>query len=266
MADPAMTRLFARAGPIYLAAIYFFIIGPVLFVVVTSFNTATSFPSPFEGVTLKWYRAIFAHPEFIDATSTSALIAAVSATLGTTAAFLAGYAMRRSDKRENVVLSTLLATPILVPQIVISLAMLQFAGLFDLSSGFFSLIAVHTVYALPFSFRLVMSGLARFDFSLEEASLSLGASRIATWREITLPLLRPSLVAGFTFCFILSFVNLPISLFLTDARTQTLPLIMFAYIESRIDPMLTAVATLVLVAACFATIALERFLKIRLVE
>jgi putative spermidine/putrescine transport system permease protein len=261
-----MTRLVTRVASIYLAAIYAFIIGPVLFIAATSLNTPSSFPAPFEGVTLKWYRAILAHPEFFDAAWTSALIAAVSAALGTTAAFLAGYAMQRRRKKESVVLSTLLATPMLVPQIVISLAMLQFAAFLGLGSGLISLTAVHAVYALPFAFRLVMSGLARFDFNLEDASLSLGAGRLATWREITLPLLRPSLVAGFTFCFILSFVNLPISLFLTDAKTQTLPLIMFAYIEARIDPMLAAIATLVVVAACAATIVLERLLKIRLME
>jgi putative spermidine/putrescine transport system permease protein len=261
-----MRRLVAGAGWVYLAAVYVFIIGPVLFISATSINTATSFPAPFEGTTIKWYRAILAHPEFIDAAWTSALIAAVSAVIGTAVAFLAAYAMRRDRKQESVVLSTLLASPMLVPQIVISLAMLQFAGLFGLGSGLLSLIAVHTVYALPFALRLVMTGLARFDFSLEDASLSLGAGRLATWREITLPLLRPNLVAGFTFCFILSFVNLPISLFLTDAKTTTLPLVMFAYLEARIDPMLAAVATIVVAAACVATLILERFLHIRLVE
>ncbi|MBV8538271.1 MAG: ABC transporter permease subunit, partial [Alphaproteobacteria bacterium] len=106
----------------------------------------------------------------------------------------------------------------------------------------------------------------RFDFSLEDASFALGAGRLATWRHVTLPLLRPNLVAGFTFCFILSFVNLPISLFLTDARSPTLPLVMFAYIEARIDPMLAAIATVVVVVAGIGTLVLERYLKIRLVE
>jgi putative spermidine/putrescine transport system permease protein len=261
-----MRRLVAAAGWIYLAAIYLFIIGPVLFIFATSFNTPTSFPAPFEGVTLKWYAAILAHPEFIEAAWTSALIAAVSASIGTTVAFLAAYAMRRDGRQESAVLSTLLATPMLVPQIVISLAMLQFAALFGMGSGLASLIAAHTIYALPFALRLVMTGLVRFNFSLEDASLSLGAGRLATWREITLPLMRPSLVAGFTFCFILSFVNLPLSLFLTNARTTTLPLIMFAYIEAQIDPMLAAIASLVVIAAGVGTLILEHILKIRLVE
>jgi putative spermidine/putrescine transport system permease protein len=111
-----------------------------------------------------------------------------------------------------------------------------------------------------------MVGLVRFDFSLEDASHGLGAGCLTTWRHVTLPLLRPNLVAAFTFCFILSFVNLPISLFLTTAQTTTLPLVMFAYIEARLDPMLAAVATSIVAAACVATLILERYLRIRLVE
>jgi putative spermidine/putrescine transport system permease protein len=261
-----MKRLIASAGWTYLAATYLFIIGPVLFIAAISFNAASSFPAPFQGLTARWYAAILAHPQFISAAWSSALIAAISAVVATAAAFLAAYAMRRRSRRESVLLGTLLASPILVPQIVISLAFLQFAGLFGLGTGLFSLIAVHTVHSLPFALRLVLTGLTRFDFSLEDASLSLGGGRLATWREITLPLLRPNLVAGFTFCFILSFVNLPISLFLTDSQTTTLPLVMFAYIEARIDPMLAAIATIIVVVACLATLILERVLKIRVVE
>ncbi|MFZ1087712.1 MAG: hypothetical protein WAN75_00335, partial [Xanthobacteraceae bacterium] len=113
---------------------------------------------------VQWYRAIFAHSEFIHAARTSALVGTISAALGTVAAFLAAYALRRRGKRENVLLNAALVSPILVPQVVISLAMLQFAALFQLSGGLPSLIGVHTVYALPFALRLIMVGLVRFDF------------------------------------------------------------------------------------------------------
>jgi putative spermidine/putrescine transport system permease protein len=261
-----MKSLVRAAGWLYLGALYVFIVGPMLFVLSSSVNSAASFPAAFDGVSFKWYRAILAHPEFISAAWTSAVVAALSSAIAIVAAFLGAYGMLRGKKKENAFLSTVLASPILVPQIVMSLAMLQFLGLFGLSSGFAGLLAVHTVHGLPFALRLIMTGLARFNFSLEDASLSLGASRALTWWRVTLPLLRPSLIAGFTFCFILSFVNLPISLFLTDAQTTTLPLVMFSYIESRIDPMLPAVAAIVVVTACVVTLILERYLRIRLVE
>jgi putative spermidine/putrescine transport system permease protein len=81
---------------------------------------------------------------------------------------------------------------------------------------------------------------------------------------VTLPLVRTGLIAGFLFAFILSFVNLPLSLFLTNSRTATLPVVMFAYIESRIDPLVAAVASMIVVAAVAVTVVLERIFRLRL--
>jgi putative spermidine/putrescine transport system permease protein len=202
----------------------------------------------------------------MSAALTSAFVALLAAAIATAVALLAAYAMRRGHAHENAALSTALTSPLLVPQIVMSLAMLQFAALIGLDTSLASLVAIHAVYVMPFALRLILTGLARFDFTLEDAAASLGAGRAATWRHVTLPLLRTSIVAGFTFCFVLSFVNLPLSLFLTNARTATLPIMMFAYIESRIDPMIAAVAAIIVVAACATTVLLERLLDIRLVD
>jgi len=117
---------------------------------------------------------------------------------------------------------------------------------------------------MPFTLRLVMTGLARFDFGLEEAALSLGAGRLRAVRYVTLPLVRTALIAGFVFAFILSFVNLPLSLFLTNPSTATLPIVMFAYMESRIDPLVAAVASMVVVAAVAITVTVERAFRLRL--
>jgi putative spermidine/putrescine transport system permease protein len=84
--------------------------------------------------------------------------------------------------------------------------------------------------------------------------------------NVTLPLLRPNLVAGFAIAAVLSFVNLPLSMFLTTARTATLPVIAFAYMESRIDPMIAAVATLVMAGAALIAVGVDRLLRIRLME
>ncbi|MDJ0389120.1 ABC transporter permease subunit [Roseomonas sp. E05] len=255
------------AGGLYLLLLYLFVMGPLLFVIATSFNPATSFPSRFEGFTLSWYAAILERPEFLAATGTSALVAALAAALAVLVAFLAAYALsRQGGAGGRGAMATLLASPLLVPQVVVSLAILQLASSFGIGTGFWGLVAAHAVYVMPFALRLILTGFARFDFAVEEASRSLGGGPLATWREVTLPLLRPSLVAGFTFCFILSFVNLPLSLFLTGPETATLPIVMFAYIESRIDPMIAAVASLIVLAAATATLLLDRFLRVRLVD
>jgi putative spermidine/putrescine transport system permease protein len=259
-------RTLTWVGRGYLVLVYVYLLGPLAFIVAASFNRATSFPSGFEGLTLRWYGAILDHEEFITSAWTSTLVATLAAFLATVVSFLAAYGMARRRSGENATITTTLSVPLLVPQIVMSLAILEFASWLGVGTSLIGLVAVHAVYVLPFALRLVMTGLARFDFALEEAAASLGAGGVATWRRVTLPVIRPSMVAGFTFCFVLSFVNLPLSLFITDARITTLPIVMFSYIESRIDPMIAAVSTVIVALAAVTTLLLESVLRIRLVD
>lgn len=261
-----MMRLSKIFGFVYLGLVYIFLMAPLLVVVATSFNSATSFPSPFESFTFSWYAAIFDQPSFLGAAKMSAVVGTLSAVLAVVTSFLSGYWLGRFKSRRGGMISALLMTPMLIPQVVMSLAVLQFAEWLGIGTSIVGLVAVHTVYVMPFALRLILTGIARYDFGLEEAGRGLGGGWLATWREVTLPLLRPSLVAALTFCFILSFVNLPISMFLTNPETATLPTIMFAYIESRIDPMIAAVSTAIIAIAAMTTVALEKWPGIRLVN
>jgi len=251
-------------GRIYLALIYLFVCGPAALIVLDSFNAATSFPAPFEHVTLHWYAAILAHEEFLDAMRTSAIVAGAAAAIATVLSVPAAYALTRRRLAGGNALATLLVGPLLVPQIVMGLAMLQLLSFAHLRIGLGGLIAVHAVYVMPFTVRLALTGLARFNFALTEAAKSLGAGRLRTFWHVTLPLIRTSLIAGFTFAFILSFVDLPLSLFLTTPQTATLPIAVFSYMESRLDPLVAAVGALVLFCAIGVTMLLERVFGLRI--
>jgi len=160
--------------------------------------------------------------------------------------------------------STALASPLLVPEIVAGLAVLQMAQSVGAPLGLGVLIGTHAAFVLPVTVRLLLAGLARLDTALEDAARSMGAGPMrATWL-VTLPLMRPSLIAAFILSAVLSFVNLPLSMFLTTTRTATLPTIVFAYMESRIDPMVAAVATLVMVFAVACAVVLDRVLRVQL--
>ena len=249
---------------LYLVLIYLFVAGPAAMIVADSLNSATSFPSPFEALTFHWYAAILDHDEFLQSMRVSAIVAAAAAALATALAVPAAYGLVRHRLRGGNALATLFVAPLLVPQIVMGLAMLQLLAFVGAELSLGGLIAVHAVYVMPFTVRLAMTSFARFDFTLEDAAKSLGAGRLRALWHVTLPLIRTGIVAGFTFAFILSFVNLPLSLFLTTPRTATLPIEMFAYMESRIDPLVTAVGSLVLAAAVGLTFALERVFRLRL--
>ena len=254
----------------WLTLVMLFILTPAGFVVFDSFNSATSFPSPFEGATLRWYVALADHPEFLEAAWTSLELAVIAAAIATIAGFLAawGLASGRIPARNAII--TVLMGPLLVPELVVGLAILQIVGMFGpllgLSLGLPVLVAAHAVFVLPVTVRLSLSGFSQFNFSLEEAARDLGASPWRILLHITLPLLRPSLLAGFVLAAVLSFVNLPLSMFLTTAQTSTLPVIAFAYMESRIDPMIAAVATLVMLTAAAITLTVDRLLRFRLME
>ena len=247
-----------------LVATYVYVLAPAIVIVRDSFNSATSFPAPFESFTLKWYAAMLASADFTAAIKSSLLLAAGAALAASICGILAAYALVRYPVPWKNAISTFLLGPILVPQIVIGLAVLQIIGLAGLQVSFAGLLAAHTVYVLPFALRLAMTSLARFDFALEDAARSLGAGRMQTFWHVTLPIIRPGVTSGFVFAFILSFVNLPVSLFLTSPQTATLPTVMFAYMEARIDPLMAAVASAVLIGAVVATVVVEKVFRIRL--
>ncbi|WP_428487691.1 ABC transporter permease [Rhodopila sp.] len=261
-----MTAVLRYAGRVYLLLLMVLIMAPAVVVLVDSFNAATSFPSPFEAATLHWYAALRDHVEFLDAAWTSIKVAVIAASVALVAGFLAAYALARGRMRGRNAITTALMGPLLVPELVVGLAILQLVGLAHLPLGLFVLVAAHSVFVLPLSVRLSLGGLSRFDFDLEEAARSLGATRPRVLWLVTLPLLKPNLIAGFVLSVVLSFVNLPLSMFLTTAQTATLPVIAFAYMESRIDPMIAAVATLIMLAATAVAIAVDRVLRVRLVE
>ena len=261
-----MSALLSRLGRLHLALVMLFVLGPAAIVAIDSFNTATSFPSPFEGFTTRWYAAALARTEFRDAALNSAGVALAAAALASLVAFPAAYAIARAAWRGSPVIAAFFVAPILMPEIVLGLAILQLAGMANLPLGFATLVATHALFVMPFVFRLVLAAFRRFDFGLEDAARSLGGGRFAAIRLVVLPLVRPSLVAGFTLAAVMSFVNLPISMFLTNPRTATLPVAMYAYMESRIDPMIASVATMVVLLAAAATLFVDRVLRIRLID
>ena len=259
-------RTLARiGGRAYLALIYVFILGPAAVVVLASFNSATSFPSPMEKFTLHWYLILPTYEEFLSSTLTSVAVAAIAASVATAGGLGAAYALSRYSFPGRQAVITIFQAPLFVPQIIIGLAVLQLLTMSNLNANFIGIVGVHTVCVLPFALRLILTGMSRYEFQLEEAARSLGANPLRSLWHVTLPMLRTSLVAGFIFCFILSFVDLPLSMFLTTPEIQTLPVTMFAYMESRLDPLLAAVGTIVVVGAALVTYLLDRFIGIRLV-
>jgi putative spermidine/putrescine transport system permease protein len=248
----------------WLVLIYLYVLGPAAVVIIGSFNTATSFPSDFEGFTFGWYAQLADHGEFLDALIVSIQIGFIAAFVGSVTGIPVALALARYEFRGKGAITAFVMAPLILPQIVLGMAMLQLLTAVQLPATFLGLALIHAVFVMPYVIRAMLSCLAGLSPSVSEAAASLGANAWRRFLLITLPITRAGIMAGFIFAFIMSFINLPLSLFLTTPTSTTLPIRMFAYMESRIDPFIAAVGSLTVLAVIAGSFFIEKVLKVRL--
>lgn len=169
----------------------------------------------------------------------AAVVAAFSGVLGV----LAAYAVIHERIPGSAAIMAGLLSPLSVPQIVKGVAIVLFLSVIGLQGmlGTPALIAAHTVLALPFVTRMAATALANFDSSLDRAAQSLGATKRQRLRFIVLPMIKPGVLSGVTLAFIISFNNIPLSVFLVRPGDTTLPIAVINYLEYSLDPVMAAV-------------------------
>jgi putative spermidine/putrescine transport system permease protein len=246
------------------AFVILFLAAPMLVVVATAFTT-TNYPVfPPVGFTFRWFERFLATPEFTDAIQLSALLALVSTLIATALGTLSALALSRWRGPGQQAVTALMLSPILFPTIVLGLALLVFYSRVGLSGTFAGLVIAHSLVTTPFVIRLVMASLGEFDPAVEEAARNLGAGWWRTFFQVTLPLIRPGVLAGAVFAFILSFDELVITLFLAGPGMATLPIRIFTFVEYSSAPTISAIATtLVLAWMLIGVPVYARFLSIR---
>lgn len=240
---------------------YFFLVLPSLVVVPMSFGDKDEFIFPPGSVSLYLYKRYFTESNWMDVTLQSFIVA-----LGTTAASLvlgvgAAYGLERHDFRGKRLVSLFLLSPIFVPAIVIALGLYLYLARFQLAGTTLGLILSHTVITLPFVIISVAAALRHVDRNIETAAMVMGASRLLVLRKVTLPLLRPALVSGGLFAFLISFDEVVISFFVANVFTQTLPVKLYSSIRFEISPVLAAVSTLMTalsLVVCLVVAGLQR--------
>src|SRR5690606_18375615 len=130
--------------------------------------------------------------------------------------------------------------------------------LMDVRVAFLRLLAAHVIITLPFVIRAVMASLAGLRPSLVEAAMSLGATERKAFFTVTLPLVRPGIVAGMIFAFALSMDDVAASLFLTDQKTVTLPVVLVSLMRANFDLTLAAAAVLLVIVTMVIVFVLDR--------
>lgn len=236
-----------------------FMLAPLVVVVLVSFTDKGYIAMPFDGPSLRWYRAILDAPDFIDAFWRSLGLAATAATLATLVAVPAGMAIAWHRFSGRDALLGLLLSPLMVPHVVLGIALLRFLTQIGGAGTLWSLTAAHTVIVLPYVLRLVVAAATGFDRTITQAAQSLGASAWSVFRRIELPLIVPGVAGGWLIAFINSFDELTMSIFVASASTQTLPVKMYNHIAHTIDPLVASVSTVLIVLTLVLMMALDRF-------
>jgi len=245
-----------------------YILTPLVFVTWLAFfrQEIPSFPP--EGYSLRWFQAIPGNDRFVSGFLLSLELAVVATSIGLSLGLPAALCLARLRFTGREVLSSLLLLPLVVPGIVLGIALYVFHVEVELATGLpilgslGGLIAGHVLLVIPWTVRLVMASLIGLDRSIEEAAQSLGANRFTTFRRVTLPAIRPGVVAAALFGFVSSFGNLEMSLFIVGPGRTTLPIAILQYLEWKIDPTIAAVSVLQIALIATAMLITDRFVKI----
>jgi len=236
-----------------------FLLVPTLIIVPMSFTRTPTLEFPPVGFTLDWYGRVLGSASWRDAVANSLTVALISATLATglgTAAALALHARQFVGKTAAL---ALLLSPMVTPVIVLAVGMyMRFSG-WGLVASHLGLIVAHTVLGIPFVLVAVLASARMVNPTLAVASLGLGASRWLTFRRITLPLIAPGVASGWVFAFITSWDEVAIALFLADAATRTVPIMIWNQIRTNINPTAAAVAVLLILVSIVGVWLSSRF-------
>jgi putative spermidine/putrescine transport system permease protein len=174
--------------------------------------------------------------------------------LGTAAAL----GIARSGSTWARLLDSLFMSPMVLPAMAFGLALLMVFSLMSVRLSIWTLTVGHIVICTPFVIRMVSAAVQQLNPLLDDCSLSLGASRLYTLRRITLPLISRGVFAGCFVAFLSSFDHVPVSLFLSDARTEVLPIKLWQILEASLDVRVAAVSGVIVVVTLFGLILAER--------
>jgi putrescine transport system permease protein len=254
---------------IWLAAGLVFLYGPILVMMVYSFNSSR-LVTIWGGFSTKWYGALWNNRQIIDAALLSLEVAAVSASIATVLGTMAGLALARFGRfRGRLLFSGMVTAPLVMPEVITGLSLLlMFVALEDLTGwpqgrGMLTIILAHITFSMTYVAVVVQSRLAHIDVSLEEAAMDLGSRPLRVLFDITLPLLVPAMISGWLLAFTLSLDDLVISTFTSGPGSSTLPILIFSKVRLGVTPDINALATIVILTVAVVvvggTIIMNRF-------
>lgn len=241
---------------VYSAVLLIFMYLPIVIVVVYSFNSSRN-STVWGGATLDWYKKMAGNRGLLEALKNSLVLAALSSLAAGIIGTLGAVGMARITWKSKSVVEYISTLPIMIPEIILGMVFMAFFAMLGLPFGMVTLVLGHTTFSIPYVFMMVKSSLVGIDKSLVEAAKDLGASEGKAFFDITLPLIAPAVLSGMLLAFAMSLDDVVISIFVTGAKTNTLPIRIYTQLKSGVTPEINALCSIML-AVTFAAVGLSQ--------
>jgi len=257
MTTAALSRNGQRVLRAFFALVVVFLYAPIVILLVFSFNNANIPSFPLSGFTLHWYHEFLTNSDLKSSLKTSAVVAALSSVGAVLLGILAAIALVRHRFRGTGPVSALLLSPLVIPYVVFGLALLLLFHTAGIQRSIYTIVIGHIVITLPYTILVLMPRLQQIDVSLEEAAYDLGASRVRTFRSVTLPLLLPAVVSAYLIAFTTSFDEYAVASFVVGSQ-PTFPIYLYSAVRFPSNlPQVIAVAVVVISVSLFVVIVAE---------
>lgn len=241
-----MTRKFTWFNATSLTLGFAFLYLPILLLVVYSFNES-KLVTVWAGFSTKWYGELLRNEAMLDAAWVTLRVAFLTACLATVLGTIAAYVLVRSGRFVGRTLfSGMIYAPLVMPEVITGLSLLLLFIAIDFDRGLFTVVIAHTTFAMCYVAVVVSSRLVSFDRSLEEAALDLGCTPLDAFFSVTLPVIAPSVIAGWLLAFTLSLDDLVIASFTTGPGATTLPIKIYSAVRLGVSPEINALSTILI--------------------
>jgi len=237
---------------------------PIVVVAVSSFVKNGYFTMPLAPFSLRWYEEFLRDDQWTWLLLTSAGLAVVVALVSTLLALLAALVLNEKSFKGSGLVENLVMLPLVFPNAALGVAFLGMAGLLGISGSYLGIVLAHCIITLPFAYRPILNSLRKIDGSMSEAAMSLGSTPGRVLWTVILPLIRPGLITAFIFCFIISFDEATVTIFLVGPEVTTLPIRILTEIQERGSPVIAAISTFLVLITIAIVIFLERTVGLEL--
>ena len=255
-----------RRRPLLLSGYYFVLIGllylPIAVLFLFSINANSSLSFPLQGFTLDWYQKLLAADAVLRSARNSVVVAAGSSLAATLLGTMVAVLFLRFQFRGKNLLLGLAVLPLIVPFIVLAVALLLLFSALHVDRSLWTVGVAHTVVALPYTLLIVLSRLAGFDPSLEEAAMDLGATYLTALRRVVLPIIAPAMLSAWLTAFTVSFDEFALALFLAGTE-PTFPVYLFSQLRfaNRL-PIMIALAVLMMIGSLGLVLIADRVRRV----